>query len=458
MVDHPARGALSPMPGFLVVLLLPLLCQARSDMQGTEQAIQGQKAELQALRRQLAAGRQRVKALEGQARHQQDAVQQVRANEQLAQQVLQKIDQAEGQYRKLLEESNHQLGEAQNDLQDRRVILAQRVRRIWMRGRPDPGLAWLGQDNPDEWLRRRKAFQAVVDADTRLLSQVKRRGEVLSERVQAHRRRVAGLQEIETQKQDELAALGRNRVGEEQKLAVLQDKAQTERDRLKKLEASQAAIAQLLQTLENRRKAEEKRQADLVRQQKKWEQDQQRRAQKAQKAQKDKERARKAGKAPPPVEPDVAEAPPPPPPPKPSRSSLPQGAAPARKGMCWPVHGQILSRFGLQKNPVLGTTTRNLGIEVSGNQGQPVLSASGGKVAAILHLPGRGTTLVLEHPGGYFTLYGHLSRVLVREGADVTACREIAQVGSDESDNGAKLYFELRKGLSALDPLEWLTR
>jgi len=443
---------------FIVLLCLASLSLAKRSKE-MEKAIEDQKSELQTLRKQLADGRKRVKELETQAKRQEGAVQQIRENEKLTATVLKKIDAAETQYRQLLEESRGELDEAKKDLDDRQSILAKRVRRIWMRGRPDPGLAWLGQDNPDEWLRRKKAFQAVVDADHRLLGQVKHRGQILSERVESHQRRVAGLVEIEAAKNEELAALGQTRAGEEKKLATIQDRAGQERDRLKKLEAAQAAIQTLLTTLERKRKEEEKRYTESLKQQKEREKVRVKaKAEQLAQRKKDEEEARKAKKAgkKAPV-PKVVETPEP----KeeaPVQTSLPQGAAPARKGMYWPVRGRILSRFGLQKNAVLGTTTRNLGVEISGSQGQSVVSASGGKVAAILHLPGRGTTLVVEHPGGYFTLYGHLSKVLVREGATVGAGKEIGLVGSDESIDGAKLYFELRKGLSALDPLEWLTR
>ena len=455
-MDHPAFGALTLMPRVAVLFLcLASLALAKRSKE-MEKSIQDQRNELQALRQQLADGRKRVKELESQAKRQEGAVQQIRENEKLTATVLKKIDAAEAQYRQLLEESRGELDEARKDLDDRRGILAQRVRRIWMRGRPDPGLAWLGQDDPDEWLRRKKAFQAVVEADRRLLGQVRHRGQVLTERVQSHQRRVAGLQEIEAAKSEELAALGQTRVGEEKKLATIQDRAGQERDRLKKLEAAQAAIQTLLTTLERKRKEEEKRYAESLKQQKKdREKAKVERVAQRKKDEEEAKKARKAGKKVP--EPKVTEAPEP----KeeaPVQTSLPQGAAPARKGMYWPVRGRILSRFGLQKNAVLGTTTRNLGVEIAGNQGQPVVAASGGKVAAILHLPGRGTTLVVEHPGGYFTLYGHLSKVLAREGATAGAGKEIGLVGSDESIDGAKLYFELRKGLSALDPLEWLTR
>lgn len=460
-MDHPAVGALRfLLPALCLCLSLAVPARVVHEM---EREIQSQKAELQALRKQLADGRRRVKELEGQVRQQAESVSQIKENERLGKLVLERLDASQERYTRLLAASQEELGMAREDFSQRRAILARRVRRIWMRGRPDPGLAWLGQGDPEAWAKRRKAFQAIVDEDTRLLSQVKERGQILSQRVADHERRVQGLAEVEQAKSEELAALGQSRQGEEKKLAQIQDRSQAERTRLKQLEASQAAIEQLLKSLEKRRQDEEKRYKEAQAAAKK-ENDKRAKARKdreKKEREKEEKEARKAAekgkpkpkaKPLPPPEPEeapVVVAPPP---------QIPQGAAPARSGMCWPVKGRILLRFGLQKNAVLGTTTRNLGIEVAASQGQPVVSASNGRVAAILHLPGRGTTLVIEHPGGYFTLYGHLSKVLVHEGASVSSCKQIALAGSDESNDGAKLYFELRKGLSALDPLEWLTR
>lgn len=460
-MDHPAGGALKILP--VLLLSLSALAGAKGLSSTMEKEIQSQKAELQALRKQLADGRRKVKELEGKAQRQAESVSQIKENERLGKLVLERLDAAQEHYRRLLEVSQSELGIAREDLQSRRQILSRRVRRIWMRGRPDPGLAWLGQEDPEAFFRRRKAFQAIVDEDKRLLSQVRDRGEELGRKVSDHARRVQGLAEVEEAKNQELAALGQSRQGEERKLAQLQDKAEAERTRLKQLEASQAAIEQLLKSLERRRQEEEKRyreaQAAAKKENEKRAKERKERERKErEQAEKEARKAAEKGKpAPkpkplPPPEPEeepVVVAPPP---------QRPQGAAPARSGMCWPVKGRILSRFGLQKNAVLGTTTRNLGIEVAASQGQPVVSASGGRVAAVLHLPGRGTTVVVEHPGGYFTLYGHLSKVLVREGASVSSCKQIGLAGSEESNDGAKLYFELRKGLSALDPLEWLTR
>jgi septal ring factor EnvC (AmiA/AmiB activator) len=259
--------------------------------------------------------------------------------------------------------------------------------------------------------------------------------------------RVAGLDEISEQKKADLAQLELERKSKAGTLADLKNKEGEERKRLVELEASHKALTQLLTNLERRReKAEEDR--------RRAEEDARKREEAQKKAEelrrKEVVQRKKEGKPPPPP---VKVVPPPPPPPV--EDKVLAGPPPARKGLCWPVQGDVLSRFGLEKNPVLGTVTRNLGIEISGKAEQSVVSAAGGRVAAVTLLPGRGTTVILEHPGGYFSIYGQLSRTRVSEGQAVAACTE---VGTLAPLAPPRVYFEYRHNLKAEDPLEWLTR
>jgi septal ring factor EnvC (AmiA/AmiB activator) len=267
-----------------------------------------------------------------------------------------------------------------------------------------------------------------------------------SRQLQAHKLRVAGLEEITEQKKADIEQLEQARQSKAGTLAELKNKEGEERKRVADLEASQKALTQLLTNLERRREKveEERRRAEeeaKKREEERKKAEEQRRKEVVQR--------KKEGKPPPPP---VKIAPPPPPP---VEDKALAGPPPARKGLCWPVQGVVLSRFGLEKNPVLGTVTRNLGIEISGKAEQSVVSAAGGRVAAVTQLPGRGTTVILEHPGGYFSIYGQLSRTSVSEGQAVAACVE---VGTLAPLAPPRVYFEYRHNLKAEDPLEWLTR
>jgi septal ring factor EnvC (AmiA/AmiB activator) len=71
-------------------------------------------------------------------------------------------------------------------------------------------------------------------------------------------------------------------------------------------------------------------------------------------------------------------------------------------------------------------------------------------------LSGYGYTVILRHPGGYFTIYAHLDRVTARKGEAVSQGQEVGTVGENATTASTGLYFELREGGKAINPLPWL--
>ena len=132
------------------------------------------------------------------------------------------------------------------------------------------------------------------------------------------------------------------------------------------------------------------------------------------------------------------------------------GPAVKRGRLPWPVRGEITARFGTVVNPRFGTQVLQKGIEIAAAEGTPVRAVSGGRVVYAGWLEGYGNTVVLDHGRDFFTLYAHASQLLVHQGAPVTAGSEIARVGSTDALSGPGLYFEVRQGAAAQDPLEWL--
>jgi len=421
----------------VALVLLALVGTVRAASVGElEDRIGEEKRELLRMRAELEDGRRHLREISQKAKDQEAQLKQVESNISLGGRILQRLDSTESLYRDLVQRSKGELDAATESLKGRRELLARRIRQMYEKGRPRPEVSWIGRSDPQEWMRTLMDFQAVVRSDRTLISMVRVRQRAASRQLQAHRTRVEGLREISEQKKDDLAQLEEEHTAKAGNLAELKSKEDQERKRLSQLESSQKALAKLLTDLEHRREKaqEEKRRAEG---EAKKREEQHR---------KDVIQRRKQGKSPPPpvkIEPAVVE------------DKVLAGPPPGRKGLCWPVQGAILSRFGLETNPVLKTVTRNLGIEIAGKALQPVLSAAGGRVAAVTQLPGRGTTVILEHPGGYFSIYGQLSRTRVSEGQAVSACSE---VGTLAVDKPPRVYFEYRHNLKAEDPLEWLTR
>lgn len=123
----------------------------------------------------------------------------------------------------------------------------------------------------------------------------------------------------------------------------------------------------------------------------------------------------------------------------------------------WPVRGPVVGRFGLETHPRFGTKINNDGIDIQVAVGTPVSAVAKGRVDfANDDYEGMGGLVVLNHGDGYFTVYGHLSEVSVRNAQDVPAGATIGRSGETGSLKGPVLHFEVRKGSTALNPESWL--
>jgi murein DD-endopeptidase MepM/ murein hydrolase activator NlpD len=131
-----------------------------------------------------------------------------------------------------------------------------------------------------------------------------------------------------------------------------------------------------------------------------------------------------------------------------------------RGRMPWPVLGKVKTRFGRHRHPEYGTVTMNSGIDIEAKMGELVRSVARGRVEYVSWLDGYGRTLILNHGGGYYTVYAHLSEVRVAETQTVVPGQVIGAVGDSGSLDGTKLHFEIRAGQKAgsVDPARWLVR
>jgi septal ring factor EnvC (AmiA/AmiB activator) len=121
----------------------------------------------------------------------------------------------------------------------------------------------------------------------------------------------------------------------------------------------------------------------------------------------------------------------------------------------WPVQGNILYSFGRVVNPN-NTTTRWNGIGIATTAGSPVASVSAGQVVVAEPFGTYGLTVIVQHGGGDYSVYGSLGRLAVQKGARVSKGETIGFVGSADPDLPPHLHFEIRPNGRAVDPLEWL--
>lgn len=124
----------------------------------------------------------------------------------------------------------------------------------------------------------------------------------------------------------------------------------------------------------------------------------------------------------------------------------------------WPVEGPVLYRFGRQAGPD-DTAIRQNGIGIRASVGTPVRAVANGTVEHAGPFGTYGPTVLLDHGGGYYTLYLYLSQVNVQVGSTVQVGQTIGLSGGATSDEGPHLEFQLRgQGGIALDPEIWLRR
>jgi len=121
-----------------------------------------------------------------------------------------------------------------------------------------------------------------------------------------------------------------------------------------------------------------------------------------------------------------------------------------------PASGAIVGRFGKHKHPEFDSFTFNNGITIAASMNADIKSVFDGEVIFAEKFKGYGNMLIIDHGGGYFTLYAHTSRINRKVGSAVRKNDVVAQVGDSDSTDGPKLYFEIRYQGKPVDPGPWL--
>lgn len=131
-----------------------------------------------------------------------------------------------------------------------------------------------------------------------------------------------------------------------------------------------------------------------------------------------------------------------------------------RKGrLRWPMAGaKVLVPFGPMLHPRFKTSIPHPGLTLGYEHGQTrnIRSVAYGKVAYVGDMRGYQDVVVVDHGSGYYTVYGGLARTAVKEGTIVREGTLLGEVARLPGEKYLKMYFELRRGARALDPLPFL--
>jgi len=375
---------------------LPLAAQ-QVPTQGLDTALTNSQARLIEIRRQREQLEAEMERLRSQVHSLSSEVQNMQLQVQTTGRIVSELDLQIAEMGTQIERKTADLLVAEDALAEKRAILQHRLTEIYKRGPLYTAQVLLAAESFGDLLSRYKYLYLVSRQDRQLVEEV----EALRDSAAAGRDQLLGLQNTLSRRRDERAM-------ENQRYREL------ERDRQRSLRQSQLAAERTQQQLAQLAR-DEARLNDFI-------------------ASLERRRLAEARAG-------VASAP------RLRTSDIGQ--------LDWPVDGSIIYRFGRQQLEN-NTTIRWNGIGIGVTSGTPVHSVAAGTVRLARSLGTYGPSVVIDHGGGYYTVYAYLSEIRVRENQQVAKGEVIGLSGGENSSQGPHIEFQVRKEGQALDPITWL--
>ena len=399
----------------LFVLLSLVAAPSFATRKSTSSQLAKQRAELKKLESTLAKQRQKVKLLESEEKGVLNTIAILDENLNRTKEYVQLLAKHESTVKTSLSEINRTLDSLDREIALRNEAMRLRIRELYIHG--DMGTveeilaALRGETSPD----------GQIYYVNRLLSEDREKVEKLSwllrERSLKKREasnRLSELHTLQSKKAAEEAGLKTQIQTQGSVLATVQKSKNLQRRAIQEIERNQKTILSLIRQLEKKRASE------------------------IAQAKKAKQKKKKNDKSSKPL------------------VKLPKEPVKPIGPKCMPLDGSVISEYGMHEHPVLHIMTRNLGVEIRGKKGAKIKSAAAGTVAMVTEIDGRGPSVIVEHEGGVYSVYGHMSAIRVKEGDKVKNCQDLGTVGDIGSLNGIKLYFQVSEGTETVDPLRWL--
>lgn len=124
----------------------------------------------------------------------------------------------------------------------------------------------------------------------------------------------------------------------------------------------------------------------------------------------------------------------------------------------WPVRGSVVFRYGRGTDPVFGTPIFRNGIYIRTAANAMVRNIFEGKVIYANWFKGYGQLVIINHGGGYNSLYADLNEIFLKVGDIIMKRAKVGKAGESAMVNAPSLYFEIRYRGKPLDPMQWLAR
>ncbi len=382
----------------------------------TASELSRQRSELKNLETNLAKQRKRISLLESEEKGVLNTIAVLDENLNRTKEYVQLLSQNEQTVKKSIREINGELESLDSEISRRNDAMKKRIRNLYIRGGTGIWNAIHAEIRGEASPERQLYYVDRLLAHDR--EQVEKLSWLLRERSLRKREATSRLSELhglQAKKAAEEEGLKIQIQTQGTVLAAVQRNKTLQQRALREIEQNQKTMLALI------RKLEKKRERELAE------------AKKADRKKKSQKSGKKAAK-------------------------LPQIPVRPIGPKCMPLDGKIISQYGMHEHPVLHIMTRNLGIEIRGKKGAKVRAAAAGTVAMVAEIDGRGPSVIIEHEGGVYSVYGHMSEIRVKEGERVKNCEDIGTVGDIASLNGIKLYFQLSEGTDTVDPLKWLKK
>jgi len=133
-----------------------------------------------------------------------------------------------------------------------------------------------------------------------------------------------------------------------------------------------------------------------------------------------------------------------------------RGMAKKMGDLPWPVAGRIVRGFGISREK--GYALISHGVDIEADEGAPVKTIHAGKIVFYSWVTNFGNTLIIDHGGSLYSVYGHLQKPLKSIGDSVESRENVALVGQSGDVLRPTLHFEIRYKDKPQDPAKWLSR
>ncbi len=387
--------------GLMIALMLVAFAPgALAQERDLEDKIDSKEKELQELRKKIAEQRRKIRDVEKKERGELDYLKKLEREEELTRKLLQGLADKEGMLEVQVTELREALQVNEEIYRHRLDILSKRLREMYKEGQRHLWQELLDARDFGDLLQRYKFLTMIAEQDADLVRDVRERQAVIENQEAEITELLHEVTVSRREKEGELDRLEENERKRKRTLTALKRSKSKYQKEIDELAQAEKKLQNFIEELEKRRLEQAK---DWV-------------------SYGEKDFSSLKGK-------------------------LPQ-----------PVNGTTVRGFGRFRHPEFGTVTFNSGIDIEARSGSPIRAVARGRVEFIDKLPGYGNCIILNHGGGYYTLYAHATRIFVEQGERVERGKVVAEIGEEGTGAGNPFHFEIRKSKKALDPSEWLKR